>query len=142
MLNLNHFLFQKFVQDSLQFHALTRHELKSIIVPKVCQVKSIDYFKQPIQENVCRKGYEVVVLIPLSDCSYIQEKFNSDQSAGVIVNKGYVFTIHGTGLSKNICTVKQVKDKVLKESAWFQRAKKLPFTIILHSSANKKIRRI
>ena len=45
MLNLNHFLFRKFVQDSLQFHALKRHELKSIIVPKVCQVKSTDYFK-------------------------------------------------------------------------------------------------
>ena len=30
-----------------------------------------------------------------------------------------------------------MKHKVLKQSAWFQRAKKLSFTIILDSSANK-----
>ena len=51
MSNLNHFLFQIFVQDSLQFHALKWHELKSIFIPKVCQAKSIDYIKQQIQEN-------------------------------------------------------------------------------------------
>ena len=68
-----------------------RHELRSIIIPKVCQVKSIDYIKQPIQENACRKGYEVSVFIPLSDCNYIQDELNSDQFAGVIVNKEYFF---------------------------------------------------
>ena len=77
----------------------------------------------PIQENAWQKGCEVGVLIPLSDCNYIQEEFNSNQSAGVIVNKKYFFTNHDIGLFKNIYTVKQAKDKVLKESAVFQRAK-------------------
>ena len=109
-------MFQKIVQDSLKLHAFERYELRSIIIPKVCQVKSIDYIKQPIQENAWRKGYEVGVLKPISDCNYLQEELNSDQLAGVIVNKEYLFTDRGTGLCKNIHTVKQVKDNVLKES--------------------------
>ena len=44
---------------------------------------------------------------------------NSDQSANVIVNKEYFFANRDTGLCKNIHTVKQV----LKETAWFQKAK-------------------
>ena len=118
MSNLNRFLFQKIVQDSLKFYALKRHELRSIIIPKVCQIKSTDNIKQTIQENAWRKGYEVGVLIPLSDCNYIQEELNSDQFVGV-----KIFTNLDIGLCKNIPMVKQVKDKVLKESAWFQRAK-------------------
>ena len=38
MSNLNHILFQKIVQDFLKFHALKRHELRCIVIPKVCQV--------------------------------------------------------------------------------------------------------
>ena len=52
MSNRNHFLYQKIVQDCLQFHTLKRHKLKSIIIPKLCQFKSIDYIKEPIQENI------------------------------------------------------------------------------------------
>ena len=41
MSNLNNFLFQKFIQDFLLFHALKRHELKSIIIPNVLQFKKM-----------------------------------------------------------------------------------------------------
>ena len=41
----------------------------------------------------------------------------------VIVNKENFFSNSNVGLCKNINIVKQMKDKVLKESAWFQRAK-------------------
>ena len=57
----------------------------------------------------------------LSDCNYIQKELNKDQFAGVIVNEEYFFTNRDVGLCKN--TVKQMKDKVLKESARFQRSK-------------------
>ena len=51
MSNLNHFLFQKTVQDSLKFHALKRHKLRSTIIPKDCRVNQWDDIRQPIQEN-------------------------------------------------------------------------------------------
>ena len=116
MSNLNHFLFQKIVQDSFQFHALKRHELGSIIIPKACQVNSVDYIKQSIQENAwrCRCWYDVGVLLAPIYCNYIQEELNSDQFAGVIVSRGYFFTNRDKGLCKNIHNVKQVKNKVLK----------------------------
>ena len=63
------------------------------------------------------------VLIPLTDCSYIQEELNSDQFARVFVNKDYFFTNSDIGLCENIHTFKQVKDKILKESTCFQMAK-------------------
>ena len=116
-------MFQKIVHDSLKFHALKWHELRSIIVSKVCQIKSIDYIKQPIQGNAWRKRYEVGIFIPLSDCNYIQEELNNNQFAGLIVNKEYFFTNRDIAICENIHTVKQVKDKVLKESVSFQRAK-------------------
>ena len=81
-------MFQKIIQDSLKFHALKRHKLRSTIIPKDCRVKSIDYIKELIQENAWWKGYEVGVLMPLSDCNYIQEELKSDRFAEVIVNKG------------------------------------------------------
>ena len=90
---------------------------------KVCQIKSIDYIKQPIQGNAWRKRYEVGILIPLSDCNYIQEELNNDQFAGLIVNKEYFFTNRDIAICENIHTVKQVRDKVFKKSAWFKGQK-------------------
>ena len=82
------------------------------------------------------------VLIPLTDCSYIQEELNSDQFAGVFISKDYFFTNSDIGLFENIHTFKQVKDKILKESTCFQMAKKLSFIIIFDFSTTKNTRRI
>ena len=61
MSNLNYFLFQKIVLDYLKFHALKRHELRSIIIQKFCQIKSIDYHKQPIQKMHGGKDMKLVL---------------------------------------------------------------------------------
>ena len=55
MSNLNQFLFQKIVLGSLKFHALERHELRSII-PKVCQVK-LKTFQQKIVLFLSMKAF-------------------------------------------------------------------------------------
>lgn len=83
MYNHSHFLFQTITRGSLKRHAVKQHELRSIVIRKVCEVTSIDYIKQPMQENAWRKGNEVGVLIPLSDCNYIQEVRNSDHFADI-----------------------------------------------------------
>ena len=71
----------------------------------------------------CSSSLKDGFIIPLSDCTLIQNEIVSHKGCKIVINKNIYYTELDIQACKNMHEMKEIKDKIFREIAWFERAK-------------------